>query len=75
MQEELIKIMNLAERRFSVDESDRKEDFVVRSMLVIYPEMTVSEIKFSIGVLIKISKITTKILFNLGKNNKCCIIS
>jgi hypothetical protein len=67
--------MNLAEHRFSVDESDRKEDFVVRSMLVIYPEMTVSEIKFSIGVLIKISKITTKILFNLGKNNKCCIIS
>jgi hypothetical protein len=75
MQEELIKIMNLAERRFLIDESDRKEDFVVRSMLVIYPEMTVSEIKFSIGVLIKISKITTKILFNLGKNNKCCIIS
>jgi hypothetical protein len=75
MQEELIKIMNLAEHRFSVDESDRKEDFVVRSMLVIYPEMTVSEIKFSIGVLIKISKITTKILFNIGKNNKCCIIS
>jgi hypothetical protein len=75
MQEELIKIMNLAERRFLIDESDRKEDFVVRSMLVIYPEMTVSEIKFSIGVLIKISKLSTKILFNLSKNKNCCIIS
>lgn len=75
MQEELIKIMNLAERRFLIGDAELKEDFVIKSMLVIYPEMTVSEIKFSIGVLIKISKITTKILFNLGKNNKCCIIS
>jgi hypothetical protein len=75
MQEELIKIMNLAERRFLIGDAELKEDFVVRSMLVIYPEMTVSEIKFSIGVLIKISKLSTKILFNLSKNKNCCIIS
>jgi hypothetical protein len=75
MQEELIKIMNVAERRFLIGDAELKEDFVVRSMLVIYPELTVSEIKFSIGVLIKISKLSTKILFNLSKNKSCCIIS
>jgi hypothetical protein len=74
MQEELIKIMNLAERRFLIEESELKEEFVIRSMLVIYPELTVEEIKFSIGMLIGISKLSTKILFNLSKNNKCCII-
>jgi hypothetical protein len=74
MQEELIKIMNLAERRFLIEESELKEEFVIKSMLVIYPELTVEEIKFSIGMLIGISKLSTKILFNLSKNNKCCII-
>jgi hypothetical protein len=74
MQEELIKIMNVAERRFLIEESELKEEFVIRSMLVIYPELTVEEIKFSIGMLIGISKLSTKILFNLSKNNKCCII-
>jgi hypothetical protein len=74
MQEELIKIMNVAERRFSIGDAELKEDFVIKSMLVIYPEMTVEEIKFSIGMLIGISKLSTKILFNLSKNNKCCII-
>ena len=74
MQEELIKIMNVAERRFLIGDAELKEDFVIKSMLVIYPEMTVEEIKFSIGMLIGVSKLSTKILFNLSKNKNCCII-
>ena len=71
MIEEIISFMNQAERRYA--DPQHKEDFVIRCVLQLYPDMKVEEIKFSIGVLISVSKLSTKILFNLP--TKCCNIS
>ena len=62
--EEIIRLMNLAENRYN--NAQLKEDFVIRSMLELNPEMTVEEVKDIIGLMIGFSKISTKILFNLS---------
>jgi hypothetical protein len=67
MMEEIIRLMNLAENRYN--NAQLKEDFVIRSMLELNPQMTVEEVKDIIGLMIGFSKLSTKVLFNLTENN------
>ena len=69
--EKMIGFMNMAEKRYN--EPALKQDFVIRRVLYLYPNMHVEDIKNLIGILITVSKLTTKILFNATSG--CCSIS
>jgi len=64
--------MNLAEKRY--DDPQVKQGFVIRTILELNPELKVEEIKDLIGVFITVSKLSTKMLFNLKKHD-CCNIT
>jgi len=70
--EQIIHFMNIAEKRYSLPQL--KRDFVIRAMLELHPGMTVREVKELIEVFITVSKLSTKILFNLT-NSSCCSVS
>ena len=61
--EKIIWFMNLAEKRYQNPKA--KEDFVIRGILELYPELSVKEVKELIGVFITVSKLSTKMLFNM----------
>jgi len=71
-EEQIIKFMNLAEKRY--DDPQVKQDFVIKSILELHPEMTVEEIKDLIGVFITVSKLSTRLLFNLTEKDCCNIL-
>jgi len=72
IEEEIIRFMNLAETRYG--DPQVKRDYVIRSILELNPEMTVEEVKDLIGIFITMSKLSTKMLFNLKKNDCCNIL-
>ncbi len=69
--EKIIGFMNMAERRYT--DPVIKQDFVIRSVLYLYPDMHVEDIRNLIGIFVTMSKLTTKILFNVSSG--CCSIS
>ena len=71
--EKLVSFMNFAERRYS--DPHQKEDFVIHGILQLYPDIKVEEVKGLITLLIGVSKLSTKMLFNMKPENfKCCNI-
>ena len=68
--EKLVSFMNSAERRYA--DPQQKEEFVIHGISQLYPDMTVEQVKELITLLIGVSKLSTKMLFN--KNLKCCNI-
>jgi hypothetical protein len=70
--EKIVSFMNMAERRYAT--ADLKQDFVIRSVLYIYPDMPVQDVKDLIEVFITVSKLGTKFLFNLNENDCACNI-
>ena len=71
--EHVIRFMNLAEKRY--DKPELKQAFVVRSIHLLFPDFSKDEIEDLIVVFIKVSKLTTKMLFNKIENANCCKIS
>jgi hypothetical protein len=70
--EKIVSFMNMAERRYA--DPQLKQDFVIRSVLYIYPDMPVQDVKDLIEVFITVSKLGTKFLFNLNENDCACNI-
>ena len=60
--ETLLKLMNLAETMHK--DPSKKEEYVIKGILMIYPELSIEEIRDLISIFIGISRLTTKILFN-----------
>ena len=69
--ETLVTLMNLAESLHN--DPQKKEEYVIKGILMIYPELSIEEIRDLIAIFIGISKLTTKILFNTEITDECKI--
>ena len=70
--EHVIRIMNLGEKRY--EKPEMKQAFVICSIQLLLA-ISEEELKDLIEVFIKVSKLTTKMLFNETENANCCEIS
>ena len=68
----IVDVMNEAEKLLM--NSETKKKFVVLKIKQKFPDIDESDIEDSIEVFIMVSKLSVKILFNLGKKSDCCMM-
>jgi hypothetical protein len=69
----IVEAMNQAEGLLMNSQS--KKTFVILTIKQKFPDVAEKDIEDSIEILVHVSKISVRLLINLVKKNKCCLIA
>jgi len=69
----IVAAMNQAEGLLMNSQS--KKTFVILTIKQKFPDVDEKDIEDSIEILVHVSKISVRLLINLAKKNKCCLIA